>query len=208
MENLSTLLSIALIWGIAAATPGPNFFVAVRTAAAHSRRLGLAVVAGIVSGTFVWGLAGFFGISTLFALAPWLYAVLKLLGALYLTYLGVRLILASFRPAAQNASAALAPQPKGWQGWRLGLMTNLANPKTAAFVTSLFATTMPAEPSLQMGLAAAGVMVGVSLLWYGAVVFVFATPVMTRSYTRMTAVIDRIAGGIFILFGVKLALDR
>ena len=72
MDSLPTLLSIAVIWGIAAATPGPNFFVILRTTAVHARPVALAAVAGVCSGTLLWGLAGFFGISTLFALAPWL----------------------------------------------------------------------------------------------------------------------------------------
>ncbi len=208
MESLATLLGIAVVWGIAAVTPGPNFFVTVRSASAHSRRHGLAVVGGIVLGTAIWGLAGFFGISTLFALAPWLYAGLKIVGGAYLVFLGLRLILASFKRQPQAMPVGVAAAPSIWASWRLGLLTNLSNPKTAAFVTSLFATTLPAEPTISLGLLAAGTMTGVSLVWYSAVAWIFGTPVMTGVFTRAAHLIDRAAGGIFVLFGAKLALDR
>jgi len=213
MDTLTTLINIALIWSIAAATPGPNFVLTIQTAARNSRRLGLATVGGIVTGTLIWGLAGFFGVSALFAAAPWLYVSFKVAGGVYLIYLGARLIVISFRrPAPSNAKTTNpAPIPARRSlaaAWRLGLMTNLSNPKTAAFVTSLFATTMPAEPAVLLGFMAAAVMTGVSLLWYGAVAWVFASAVVAGWYARAAKLIDRVAGGIFVLFGAKMVLDR
>lgn len=203
-QTPETLFGIAAIWAVAAVTPGPNFFVTVRTAVARSRGAGLAAAGGIATGTALWGLAGFFGISALFALVPWVYGTMKIVGGLYLAYLGLRLIAASFA----HPGPAARPSPRGSSAFRLGLWTNLSNPKTAAFVASLFASTLPADPSLALGAAAAGIMVAVSLAWYGAVAVAFAAPPMTRLYARAGHLVDRIAGGIFILFGAKLALDR
>lgn len=90
----------------------------------------------------------------------------------------------------------------------MGLVTNLANPKTAMFVTSLFATTMPADPALSLGLSAAAVMTGISLMWYGAVAWVFASALVVGWYSRAGKLIDRVAGGIFVLFGARMVLDR
>lgn len=218
MDALSAIVNIALIWSIAAATPGPNFVLTVRTATGCSRPLGLATAAGVASGTFIWGLSGFFGISALFAAAPWLYASLKVAGGLYLIFLGIRLIknggrrpaqlrispsnMQTARPGADASRRSLAG------AWRLGLLTNLSNPKTAAFVTSLFATTLPAEPAVSLGLMAAAVMMGVSLTWYSAVAWVFASVLVAAWYARAAKLIDRLAGGIFILFGARMALDR
>ena len=213
MDTLSTVLNIALIWSIAAATPGPNFVLTARAATGHSRRLALATAAGIASGTLIWGLAGFFGISALFAAAPWLYLSLKVAGGLYLIYLGLRLIVNSVRrPAPSNTKTAspgaIHSRRSVGGAWRLGLLTNLTNPKTAMFVTSLFATTMPAEPEILLGFLAAAVMTGVSLIWYGAVAWVFASAVVAGWYGRATKLIDRAAGGIFVLFGARMVLDR
>ena len=151
--------------------------------------------------------------SALFAAAPWLYVSLKVAGGLYLIYLGARLIVNSVRRPVPSNTRAAGPAPIPARrslgaAWRLGLLTNLSNPKTAAFVTSLFATTMPAEPALSLGLSAAAVMTGVSLIWYGAVALVFASALVAGWYGRAAKLIDRIAGGVFVLFGAKMVLDR
>jgi threonine/homoserine/homoserine lactone efflux protein len=208
METLSTLMSIAAIWAIAAVTPGPNFVIAVQAAVARPRRHAMAVVAGICTGTLIWGTAGFFGVSALFALAPWLYLGLKIVGGAYLVYLGLRLIAASFRAGPRPAAPGIEAAASGWAAWRLGLLTNCANPKTAAFVTSLFATTMPADPANFLGLLAVGAMVAISLTWYSGVAWVFASAAAAALYGRIAATVDRLAGGLFVLFGAKLALDR
>ena len=213
MDTLTTVVNIALIWSVAAVTPGPNFVLTVQAATGRSRRSGLASAAGIATGTALWGLAGFFGISALFAAAPWLYLSLKVAGGLYLIYLGARLILSTVRPQGKlkiepaRRGPIRSPQSAA-AAWRLGLLTNLSNPKTAMFVTSLFATTMPTEPTLALGLTAAAVMTAVSLTWYGIVAWVFASSLVAGWYARGVKLIDRIAGGIFILFGVKMLLDR
>jgi threonine/homoserine/homoserine lactone efflux protein len=213
MDTVSTLVNVALIWSVAAATPGPNFVLMTRTVAGGSRRLGLATAAGIGSGTLVWGLAGFFGISALFAAAPWLYVSLKVAGGLYIVYLGLRLIATAGRSRvrARPATGNIASGPSRRSlaaAWRLGLLTNLSNPKTAAFVTSLFATTMPADPALPLGLTAAAVMTGVTLIWYGAVAWVFASAPVIRWYARAAKHVDRAAGALFVLFGARLMLER
>lgn len=218
MDTLTTLINITLIWSVAAATPGPNFVLTVQTAAGNSRRLGLATAGGIVTGTCIWGLAGFFGVSALFAATPWLYASLKVAGGLYLIYLGLRLIVNSVRrparivtppPNANRANSLLRPaRGKLMAAWRLGLVTNLSNPKTAMFVSSLFATTMPADPTMALGFSAAAVMMIISLVWYGAVASVFASPLVAGWYGRAANLVDRVAGGIFVLFGAKMVFDR
>ena len=213
MDTLATLINIALIWSIAAVTPGPNFVLTAQTATGRSRRLGLASAGGIVTGTLIWGLAGFFGVSALFAAAPWLYVSLKVAGGLYLIYLGSRLLVNSFRPPVHSRTVTANPKSVPTRrslaaAWRLGLVTNLANSKAAMFVTSLFATTMPADPALSLGLSAAAVMTGISLMWYGAVAWVFASALVAGWYARAGKLIDRVAGGIFVLFGARMVLDR
>ncbi len=208
MDNISILLSIAAIWTVAAVSPGPNLFIIVRNTTSGSRYLGLATVLGIAMATTIWGLAGFFGISALFTAVPWLYVGLKIVGGGYLIIIGLKLIRSSF----QNKAPAIPPNiPSSrtfWTGWRLGFMTNILNPKTAMFVTSLFATTMPANPSVFIGLLAAAIMVGISVLWYTAMTLLFSSSLMGQFYKRIANLIDRVAGGIFVGFGAKLALEN
>jgi threonine/homoserine/homoserine lactone efflux protein len=207
MSTLAPLLTVALIWTVAVITPGPNFLMMLRTSATQSRAATLPAVAGIGVGTTIWGCAGFFGIHALFAAAPWLYLGFKVLGGLYLIFLGSRLLIRSARQGTASLEAdstGLAPLA----AFRLGLATNLANPKSALFMASVFATAMPAHPTLGMGVAAIVLMSGISVTWYVAVTWLFTMPWMTRSYGRIRRPIDRLAGTIFVVFGIRLVCGR
>ena len=156
------LLSVAALWTAAVVTPGPNFLVTARLAVGQTRVAGLQAVMGIGIGTAIWAAAGFFGVHGLFAAVPWMYAVLKTLGGIYLLFLGVRLVWNS-----GLVGDAGGPVPEGSRSglsaFRLGLVTNLANPKSALFVTSVFAAAMPDNPPLVLGLMAMAVMVAISV---------------------------------------------
>ena len=201
------LLSVAILWGIAVITPGPTFFITAKTAIGQSRRSALFVVLGSSTGTVLWGLSGFFGIALLFKIAPWIYLSLKLLGGTYLIYLGIKLIMSNTR-AGTNHRVSFSANTEPIQGYRLGLLTNLSNPKTAAFVTSLFAATMPANAPLSLGFMSVALMSIISVLWYTTVVYVFSLDRFRSLYLKSRIWIERFAGAIFIGFGVKLVVSE
>ena len=207
MQPLAPLLMVATIWVIAAVTPGPNFFMAVRVSATQSRARGLMAAAGIGTGTTIWGCAGFFGIHALFSAAPWLYLGFKIVGGLYVIYLGAQLLAHSRKGgAAKDAETGRSLSAAG--AYRLGLMTNLANPKSALFMASVFASAMPDHPSLLLGALAIALMTTISVTWYVCVSCLFTMGWIARGYARLRHWIDRVAGTIFILFGAKLVLGK
>jgi RhtB (resistance to homoserine/threonine) family protein len=201
-----TLGAIAAIWFAATMTPGPDFLVTTRTAMLHGRIAARRTILGLAVGTAAWGLAGFFGIHALFLAAPFLYVALKLGGGAYLIYLGVRLLTSGF--ARRSADR---PEPtrtlRGGSAFRLGLMTNLANPKAALFTTSLFAATLPPSPPAWLGVAAAAIMTTICLCWYGLVAQALTTGHVAAMFARARRWIDRVAGAAFVGFGLELALD-
>lgn len=201
------LLSVAIIWGIAVITPGPNFFITVKTAIGQTRRSALFVVLGTSTGTILWGLSGFFGIALLFKTAPWIYLSLKLLGGTYLIYLGLKLIISNTR-AGSNHRVSFSTNIDPIQGYKLGLLTNLSNPKTAAFVTSLFAATMPSNAPFLLGFMSVALMFLISILWYTSVAYVFSLDRFRSLYLKSRIWIERFAGAIFIGFGMKLVASE
>ncbi len=206
-QAASVLAAIAVLWFAATLVPGPDFLVTTRVALTHSRRIGLRTVLGIACGTCLWGLAGFFGIHALFRAAPWLYLALKLGGGVYLMLLGARLILDSFARGPADRSGA-RPGLSEAGAFRLGLVTNIANPKAALFTASLFAATLPADAPLTLGFAAAALMTLIALTWYGLVAWALTTPRAAIAFTRLRRWIDRGAGLAFIGFGTALATER
>ncbi|WP_342362988.1 LysE family translocator [Terrarubrum flagellatum] len=207
MDYLHLLGSVALLWAFAAVSPGPNFLMTARIAIARSRREGMQAVAGIGVGTLIWGAAGCFGVQALFIAAPWMHLTLKLMGAAYLIFMGAQLIWRSWRANGSGDDLAINT-PLKLSAFKLGLATTIANPRSAVSVASIFATTMPAEPPLALSFAVIAVMIGVSVGWYAFVARVFTAKPLADGYRRARHAIDRVTGGFFILFGVKLAADR
>lgn len=200
------ILTVAAIWTIAVLSPGPNFFLLVKLGLSGPRRVAVFAAAGTVTGTVCWGLAGWLGIGALFTAAPVAYMTLKTAGGLYLIWLGLNL-LRQLRAPDQAVHAHGKSELSSFSAWRLGLVTNLANPKSALFVASLFAAAMtPGTPSSH-GIAAVGVMILISAAWYGALVLALSHAAVARAYLRAQRLIDALAGMIFVGFGVKLALS-
>ncbi|MBJ3776668.1 LysE family translocator [Acuticoccus mangrovi] len=201
------LLTVALIWFVAAVTPGPNFLVVVRCALSGTRAVALAAVAGTLTGTALWGVAGWLGITALFAVAPFAYTALKVVGGIYIAFLGVRLLWRNRNRQVVADVRQVAPLG-AWAAYRLGLVTNLANPKSAVFVASLFAAALPEGAHWSHGPIAVVMMVAISASWYGALVTSLTHPRVASAYARARRVIDLCTGAIFIAFGSRLAFDR
>jgi RhtB (resistance to homoserine/threonine) family protein len=207
MNLIITLLSVVSIWSIAVVTPGPNFFITVQTAVNNSRLSGMFVVFGTCTGTLIWTVAGYFGIAYLFTTAPWIYTTLKIAGGSYLIYLGIKLIISLHKPAAKLDAPQYNSQSLFLNWWK-GLITNLSNPKTAMFITSLFASVLPKEPSIFIGISSVIVMAAISLIWYSFVVFLFSSKKFKQSYKRIQKWIEGFAGVIFLIFGLKLVFGN
>ncbi|THB76775.1 MAG: lysine transporter LysE [Desulfobulbaceae bacterium] len=204
MFDFTIVYTVAAIWAVAAMTPGPNFFITVHTAIGSSRKNSLYIVLGIVTGTLVWSVSGYLGIAILFNTVPVLYFFLKIIGGLYLVYIGVSMFMKRNTPANRERNT----HPSALRCFRLGLLTNLLNPKTAAFMTSLFAATIPPNASVQLGVIVVVVICTISAVWYALVSLLFSHEPAKKLYERQKRTIEKIAGAIFIAFGLKLAFSK
>ncbi len=205
MMYSNILLTVFLIWAIAVITPGPNFFITVHTAVGKNRRLSFFTVFGIVAGTFVWAISAYLGVTIIFKAVPILYGSLKIAGGLYLIYIGMMLLIRKKgNPISRQNNKSLSTS----NCFRLGLFTNLLNPKTAAFMTSLFAAAIPPDASVKLGILCIVLICSISALWYSLVAAVFSFKLVKSAYVNYERCIERVAGGIFILFGMKLVRSK
>ena len=203
------LATIALIWGIAAVTPGPNFLVIVRASLTGDRKVAMATVAGTIAGTFVWGVAGWLGITALFAAAPFAFVALKIVGGIYIAWLGLRILWNARTPGPGVTQVTRSTRPLSPSGgFRLALATSIANPKSAVFVASLFAAALPAGYHWSQGVVAVLMMMAISGTWYSGLALVLAKPSVAQAYNRARRAIDIATGAVFLAFGAKLALSE
>ena len=200
--------SIFVIWALAVVSPGPNLFLVLRYSLSGERRSGLAAVGGIACGTFLWGLAGLLGLTSLFQTAPTLFLVMKLCGASYLAYCGVKMLKAAIANRYEETITVGTSQRSVATAFRSGLVTNLSNPKSAIFVTALFAAAMPHPLPLAYGLCGVLLMMSISIIWYGLVALLFSSRRASAMAKTIRRTIDAVAGAAFLIFAGKLMLSQ
>ncbi len=201
-------LSVAAIWAIASITPGPNTLLTIRYCLTSSRKVAIAAAGGTLTGTLLWGTAGWLGINALFQAAPFAYLALKIAGGLYLVWLGLRIFLDHRALRSGGSQTALHVEVPLGKAYRMGLITNLANPKTALFVASLFAATMPVGTPFLYGLAAIGEMLVISAVYYTGLISLITHPAVAAKYLRAKRKIDMGVAAVFIVFGARLLASQ
>lgn len=208
MDLLLPLAKIAAVWFLFVVSPGPNFVIVSRQAMSASRRSGVGVALGVSLGAGLWASAAIGGLGFVIAEMAWLYGILKWIGAVYLVYLGLRLLWQARRGGAIVAPVVGLGPASGWRAVRLGLITSLTNPKTAAFFGSLFLVVLPAQAPFALHATTVAVVFAISVAWYSGVAGFFALPPVRAVYGRLRIVADVLMGGLLVFLGVRLALAR
>ncbi|MGJ7614448.1 MULTISPECIES: LysE family translocator [unclassified Variovorax] len=209
MNTTLSLLGIAGAMAVGAMSPGPSFVMVARTAVA-SRRDGLAAALGMGAGGLVFAVAALAGLQAAFLAVPGLYLAIKGFGGAYLVYLGVRI----WRGARQPLAMAAAPggTSPGAQGrgahplrtFLLGLATQVSNPKTAVVYASIFAAFLPRDVPLVLALSVPVVIFCIETGWYTVVALALSSAAPRLAYLRYKVWIDRAAGGVMGLLGLRL----
>lgn len=189
-------------------TPGQDTMYILARSVAQGRRAGMLSVLGISSGTFVHTVAAALGLSAVLATSALAFSVVKLTGAAYLVYLGMRLLLHRSQPAQQQLEGAAGDS---WAIYRSGFLTNLLNPKVAlfflAFLPQFVAPSANSRPMTFLFLGAIFMTTGTIwcfvLAWFGSVI---SGRLRARPSTR--SVLERATGAVFVGVGVKLAASR
>lgn len=195
-----------------AVTPGPGiFYVAARTLAG-GRAQGVASSCGTGLGGMVHVLAGSLGVSAVVLASSELFTALKLIGAVYLVWLGLR----TFRSARRDASAGLnggfALPPIGpRRAFREGVLVEALNPKTAAFFLAFIPQFVdPADAHVALQFMVLG-FVSVALNTLADIVVAFAASGIRDGAAARPALIRRLreaSGAAMIALGIGLALAK
>ncbi|OZI53879.1 LysE family translocator [Bordetella genomosp. 5] len=261
MTTTTALIAFALAAGILTITPGLDTALVLRTSVIEGARRALMAGLGICAGCLVWGTGAALGLGSLLAMSTLAYDILRIGAAIYLCYLGARLLwrtrqaapsasarapageLAIGDPAAATARAAGAPaagspaagspaagapaagSPAAGSpaapvspvahdttamGWFLrGCLTNVLNPKVGVFYITFLPQFIPQGADvLQFSLLLAVLHAAMGVLWFA--LLVAATRPVARWLARPSVArgLDRLTGGVFIAFGLRLALER
>ncbi len=218
-KGIETLVGLFVLAGWALnLTPGPDVFYmlshAVRGSALGGAwagvRAGAVAMAGVCAGCLVHVVAATLGVSALVAASGTAFTVLKWVGAGYLVYVGLRMLLA--RPASGGsnpAAEAQAPGPLWGVFWR-GFATNALNPKVALFFLAFlpqFITPGSASPALAFALLGLLFIVNSVPVNLGYVLLGAWAAQRVGVVRRGLVWVERLAGAVFVGFGLRLALS-
>lgn len=222
---MSTYLAFIGLSLLVITTPGPDTAVAIRSAMAGGLRGGVFTALGVSSGLAIWALAASAGIAALLVASEPLFVALKMIGAAYLVYLGAMSLWGAFRTPRQGAEllaklrfaqSSRSERPRrrmsAFAAYRIGLISDIGNPKIAAFFTSLLPQFVP-----NAGRGGAGFF---DFAWLGlafaAITFVWLVfyswgvarigDVLRRPKIRRA--LDAVMGTILVALGLRLAAEQ
>lgn len=200
MLELITVITITIF---AVISPGPDFAMVSRNSLMASRRTGVLTAIGIGGGVLVHVSYTLLGFGLIISQSAWLFSVLKLVGAAYLIWLGVKML--QTKPASADM-AVTQIKMSDWQAVRTGLLTNALNPKTTVFIVSLFIQVVePSTPfTVQLGYGA--FISAAHIIWFTLVALLFSTGAIRNQIMRAHHWIDRLFGTLLIGFGAMLAI--
>jgi threonine efflux protein len=196
---LSTFVTIWLLHVAALITPGANVLLVSQLAASGQQRSAMRAALGVAAGAAVWSSAAVLGVHALFVAFPTVRLVLQVAGALYLLYIASKL----WRAQAAVADSS-APDLPAWRAFRLGLLTNLSNPKSALFFGSVFSAALPPEPTAVMLAGAVVLIVGNALVWHLGLAYVFSRRRVQAGYAAQRGIVGRLAGAALGALGLSL----
>lgn len=205
MDLAQGWLVAAITW-LAVISPGADFAIVSRNSSLHGRSAGLASSVGIASGCFVHVTYAIIGLAVISEFFPDFFRYVQLIGAAYLAYLGLSMILSKAGGQTDVGSENHSPRPV-WHFYGMGLLTNSLNPKTSLFVVSLYSQVIGPETHLAEKLFW-GCFISLShFIWFGCVTLFMSAPSIRKQVIKHQNLFNAIIGAILIVLGALLLFN-
>ena len=207
MTIAQALIAFSVAAGLLTITPGLDTALVLRTAAVEGPRKAWLAAFGVCLGTLGWGAMVALGLGALLAASRLAFDILKWAGAAYLVWLGIGLILKP-RDRFEIAGATTTVRSNRSWLWK-GALNNLLNPKAGVFYVSFLPQFVPAVvPAAPWMFMLANIHVVFGLVWFAFLIG--ATRPISGALQRASVVrwLDRVTGGVFVGFGLRLALAK
>jgi threonine/homoserine/homoserine lactone efflux protein len=207
VSQLAAFVGVAVLVIV---TPGPDTALTIRNTLLGGRPAGIATALGVVSGQAVWALATSVGLVALLLASEPAFAAVRIAGAAYLIFLGLQALVAAFRPGGNGRVVAEPRRDLPTRtAVRQGLISNLGNPKMAAFFPSLLPQFVPAGdptflPLLLLGL----IFCSLTFVWLSAYAVVVARAGDLLRRSRIRRAMEAVTGAVLVALGLRLAAEQ
>ena len=201
-------VSFVLVSAVVIALPGPDTALVVRNALFGGRRLALATSVGISLGLATWSLAAAVGIAAVLRRSEPAFTALKIVGAVYLAWLGVQALRLAWSGREPGRASGPARPADARRGVRQGFLSNLSNPKIAVFFTSFLPQFAPADANFAVLLVLGLVFCLITLAWLCGYSFAVARAGDVLRRRRVHRALESVTGAVLIAFGIRLATSE
>jgi len=212
MDVVASLPAFVVAVVLISASPGPAMALILRRAALHGFRGAVPTVLGLEAGLYAWALFAAAGLAALVAASEVAFVVLRVIGAGFLLYLGLKAWRTAWQirktgPMQEMAEdTSPSPRQSWWRAFGEGALVMLANPKAAAFMIAFYPQFVPADQPLFSTTALLALLqVAVEIVLYLALAAVvgragawFRRPVIRRR-------LEAVSGTVLIVLGLRMA---
>ena len=206
---MSLLLTICALHFVAQLSPGPDVLLIAKSSASTSRANTLKIIFGISVGIVVWVVLTLLGFTVLIEQFPWIQQVLMLIGGLFLARMGWAMLNGGLKNLKQETRLDDDQQavPDSKNHFLLGLFTNLSNPKTLIYFSSVFSLALSSSASIHLKTQLAVIIPLQTFLVFALFMLIMSMPKIKNVYQRSGIYIDIISGGLFLIFAIWLGYD-
>jgi threonine/homoserine/homoserine lactone efflux protein len=204
---LTSLLAFVGAACLVAMVPGPSTAVILRRSVINGRASGVATALGNEAGVLLWGFAAAFGLSALLLASRIAYDAMRIAGAALLVWMGARALLRA-RHATTPEATGDEPTVSSWRAFRLGLLTNVANPKAGVFAVSFLPQFVPhGAPVLPALTLFSLTWAVIDLAWYLPLVWLAGRARAAFQRPAVRRRLEQLSGTVLVALGLRLALD-
>lgn len=205
---MSLLFTICLLHFVAQLSPGPDVLLIAKSAASTTRANTLKIIAGISVGIVAWVVLTLSGFTVLVEQFPWIQQVLMLVGGLFLAKMGWAMFNSGLKSLKKVASLESDNESEATKNYfMLGLLTNLSNPKTLIYFSSVFSLALSSSAGTGLKTQLAIIIPIQTFLVFSLLMLILSMPKIKSLYQRSGAYIDVISGLLFLGFAIWLWLD-
>jgi len=207
MPYFQEFIMLTIVHLLAVMSPGPDFAIVLRQSISFGRKTAIITSLGIGSGISIHVLYTLLGVGLLISQSAYMMITAKILGAAYITYLGINL-LRSKPNLEQSASIAVDNDPKQQKkAFMIGFMTNVLNPKATLFFLAIFTTIVSANtPLIVQSIYGLWIIISTAA-WFCLVSFLFSQQGVRQKFLNHGHWFDRVMGIILLIFAVKLLIE-
>lgn len=199
--------TVTLIHILAVISPGPDLIVAVKNSILYSRKTGFWTAFGFGLGISIHIFYCIAGLALIISKSILIFSIVKLLGAGYLIYIGIKSIFAK-SSKIEIESTRQKTDISPFEAVKIGFLTNVLNPKATLFSLGVFTLVIsPETPSLILAILSI-IMVINTTLWFSLVAIFFTQKRIRNVFNKFQIIFNKVLGGLLICLGVKVALSQ